>query len=185
MLSYSLGERDILNPAHDVFLQGSKCFMSFKEITYTFENLNLSGDFLYQVNGHHRDKNPNKSQWIVSPRDEVNVFVNSYNNRWFDDHDNDITFGLKVTNNKLEVLGTTVKKKNSKVAKFSLYSNIWHGYPADVIRRISWRKRIYPRQEYCVNGVILDTYQKSNVVISFKEEVLNELQNIYRRRLLG
>jgi len=136
--------------------------MSFKEITYTFENLNLSGDFLYQVNGHHRDKNPNKSQWIVSPRDEVNVFVNSYNNRWFDDHDNDITFGLKVTNNKLEVLGTTVKKKNSKVAKFSLYSNIWHGYPADLLEKKDipstrilreWRNSGYISKKQCSNIV--------------------------------
>lgn len=97
---------------------------------FSFSELNLLGDFTYQINEQHRDKNPNKSQWIVSPKEEVEIFVDSYRNSWFDnDH---ISFGIKLNNSNLIVLGKTKNNLDSKVAKFSMNSKLWHGYPADL-----------------------------------------------------
>lgn len=81
---------------------------------------------LYYIHSHHRDGNPNKSQWAISHGQEVTVFegapiqvVPGDGERW----------GLYLSGTGAMVLGTN----DEWLARFLSPSgppNEWHGFPA-------------------------------------------------------
>jgi len=79
----------------------------------------------------------NKSKWIVSIKEEEDIFNTGYSENWF--FNNDI-WSLKYTNDNLCVIGEDhrpeILKKGQKyaelvVAKFIVDQGCWHGYPVN------------------------------------------------------
>ena len=89
----------------------------------------------YEPNLLHRNHNPNKSQWIISKKDEHGLFKQTYSSNWIYNDNNKLTgFGIKKNNNRTVLLGYSAViygRKELKIAKFIENQNIWHGYPAD------------------------------------------------------
>lgn len=85
----------------------------------------------YQCHPHHRNNNPNKSQWTIIESDEVDCFHKTWSSQWID---NDSGWGLHLVNNAPRYLGTArVSMTLLFVAKFvrdPVHAQ-WHGYPAD------------------------------------------------------
>ncbi len=90
------------------------------------------GRVRYQFNQQHRDSNPNKSQWEINQRDELNAFLRAANSNW---RVGDNAWGLHIMIDTPHYLGRVPGNRRSFIAKFVIDSNhnAWHGYPADHI----------------------------------------------------
>lgn len=89
----------------------------------------------YQIHKQHRDRTPDKSQWIISCEDEVSVFAKTIGEGEI--VDGQYMWGLFIPIVKPEVLGITDKKLPSKIAKFDngIHNGFWHGYPAEYLKK--------------------------------------------------
>ncbi len=87
---------------------------------------------IYQINPHHRDRTPNKSQWSISSRKEVEVFGWSIENNSIA---NDYYWGVMNDGAVCYPLGVTPHNLYSKIARFenSAKPRVWHGYPVDYV----------------------------------------------------
>jgi hypothetical protein len=85
----------------------------------------------YVVNVQHRNSNPNKSQWVITPDQERAVFLRAHESGWLLPT---VGWGLHVLEGAATYLGlSTDRERQLVVAKFvGGQSPIdWHGYPAD------------------------------------------------------
>lgn len=87
---------------------------------------------VYQINPHHRNGNPNKSQWTVNNREEVEIFgwsicINSISDNHY--------WGVWLERDMCRPLGVTPHRLNSKIARFDFTEQpmVWHGYPVDYV----------------------------------------------------
>lgn len=87
---------------------------------------------VYQINPHHRNGTPNKSQWTISNGKEVEVFGWSLENNSMAD---DCYWGVLNEGVVCLPLGVTTHGLNSKIARFvcSAKPKVWHGYPVDYV----------------------------------------------------
>ncbi len=89
---------------------------------------------VYHCHPHHRNNNPNKSQWIINPTQEFDCFDLSYRKSWLK---NDNAWGLHYSGQSIDYLGLGEDRNvNLFLAKFikDQNQNYWHGYPADYQR---------------------------------------------------
>lgn len=89
----------------------------------------------YIISSQHRKiGNPNKSIWTITFKDEIECFILSNTSHWTEGN---IGWGLKLIGKIIQTLGLSSEKTELKLAKFIDASNndIWHGYPADYIRK--------------------------------------------------
>lgn len=100
-------------------------------VTYTSEDCS-SKQKVYQINPAHRNGNPQKSQWTIGNREELEVFAWSLEN-W--SYDGRYYWGVFLNNGTNAVLGLTAGGFDSKIARFVVNGQpqIWHGYPVDYI----------------------------------------------------
>jgi len=106
------------------------------------------------VSQHRSGGYRGKSRWSVSKREEVDCFIQSLNKKWLD-----VGAGWGVIlddTNKMKVLGINHINEDSKIAKFidGNNSKLWHGYPADLKRKV---KDIPPIS-------ILNKWRKENII---------------------
>lgn len=87
----------------------------------------------YYYKSDHRDKSPQKSQWIIKPEKEKSCFIESHKQKWIDEGK---SWGLNLNNQKVKSLGINHDSEYLNVAVFvdSFKKNVWHGYPADFKR---------------------------------------------------
>lgn len=87
---------------------------------------------LYQINPHHRDGSPQKSQWTINNREEVEVFGWSMSINSISD---DYYWGVFWDGVLCNTLGVTPHRLNSKIARFECTAQprVWHGYPVDYV----------------------------------------------------
>lgn len=87
---------------------------------------------VYQINPHHRNGNPNKSQWTIGNHEEVEVFGWSVENESKTD---EYYWGVLMDGAVCLPLGITPHRLSSKVARFecSAQPRVWHGYPVDYV----------------------------------------------------
>ena len=88
------------------------------------------------VSQHRTSGYRNKSRWVVSKQEEVDCFRQSLQKEWLCVGTG---WGVIIDNsNKLKILGINHFNEDSKIAKFidGNKSNLWHGYPADVKRKV-------------------------------------------------
>lgn len=80
---------------------------------------------------YHRDKNPKKSQWIVSVDQEVDCFAQTKSENWIS---KDRGWGIIIQNKRLGKIGISVLGEDLSIARFECKNNNdeWHGYPADL-----------------------------------------------------
>lgn len=92
----------------------------------------LITDGVYYVHHpHHRNQNPNKSQWIISQIEERTVFHDAYNKHWIR---GDEAWGLHAPGGVVGYVGVAQDRVTHLIiAKFVADNgqNEWHGYPAD------------------------------------------------------
>ena len=89
----------------------------------------------YIISSQHRRKgNPNKCIWTINHDEEVACFTETMISGWKSGTE---AWGLRVVNNILQVIGINNDTKELKLAKFvdGSETNVWHGYPADYMRR--------------------------------------------------
>jgi hypothetical protein len=107
----------------------------------------------YTCNPKHRDRSPGESQWTISEHDEISCFTLSHGNGWIDERAG-TGFGLHTPDKRPLQLGVVEDHCSpSYVAKFVGDTTLWHGYPADHMRKtqdippgrvlIDWRDRGY------------------------------------------
>lgn len=86
----------------------------------------------YTINpSHRRSGNPNKSQWTITPEEEIYCFKLAVSNDWLE---NKIGWGIKQDQiGNLEQIGVSPLNEPLKIAKFrdDSQTNEWHGHPAD------------------------------------------------------
>jgi len=83
----------------------------------------------YLCHPHHRNGNPNKSQWDLSEQRELDLFGLAFENQWLLDS---VGWGVAKMNNTLEYLGVSTDRLTRLfIAKFVATGTNWHGYPAD------------------------------------------------------
>ena len=90
----------------------------------------IAGSTKYGCHPHHRNGNPNKSQWTITEHDEVASFKLAHTNGWCS---STTGWGLHVSQKRAEYLGTSEGGVRILfIAKFvAADSDSWHGYPAD------------------------------------------------------
>lgn len=99
--------------------------------------INIDTTSKYVIVSQHRMHGySDKSRWLASMKEEVDCFIQSLNKKWLH-----VGAGWGVIlddANKLKVLGVNYVNENSKIAKFvdGNNSNLWHGYPADLKRKV-------------------------------------------------
>lgn len=89
----------------------------------------------YIISSQHRAiGNPNKTVWTIDFDDEVECFKYSKTSDWIDDK---YGWGIKVVNSNLQHVGHNFENETLKLAKFvdGNQNDIWHGYPADYLRK--------------------------------------------------
>lgn len=89
----------------------------------------------YIISSQHRKTgNVNKSLWSISNEEEVLCFVETIKQKWIDGAN---AWGVKVVNNALQKVGANNDGQTLKIARFvdSYSADVWHGYPADYIRK--------------------------------------------------
>ncbi len=95
---------------------------------------NTGQSITYCHHPHHRNNNPNKSQWTINTNQEASCFKSSYTNNWYV---NSNAWGLHYLGEGISYLGVG-EDRNKKLflAKFKKEpnKNFWHGYPADYQR---------------------------------------------------
>lgn len=85
----------------------------------------------YLCHPHHRQSNRKKSQWSITPPEEVACFKRTWEENWFAD---DTGWGLHVVNAVTAYLGIARDGVTELIiAKFVCgnQQSEWHGYPAD------------------------------------------------------
>lgn len=85
----------------------------------------------YLIHPHHRNRNPEKSQWTVTHQEELQSFTRALAAEWTVDS---FGWGVHVVNGVASYLGIAVDKTTSLIiAKFIKdgVMNQWHGYPAN------------------------------------------------------
>lgn len=105
----------------------------------------------YYISSAHRNiVTADKSRWIISMSQEVDCFVEGQTLNWVESN---LSWGIMFNGSGLDVLGTDHQDHPLKIAKFidSSNNNIWHGYPADYVRKqqdrsgmailVQWRSR--------------------------------------------
>lgn len=94
---------------------------------------NANGNYIISSQ-HRRSGNPNKSIWTISFDDEVECFIQTMKGNWKSGTE---AWGIKVLDNVLQIIGLNNKKQELKLAKFvdGANTNVWHGYPADHVRK--------------------------------------------------
>jgi len=109
--------------------------------TDTFYIQNNKSDLYYASLAYHRNntRKSEKSQWRISIKEEFQVFNDCFINfSWFDNH---IGWGIyldpETKSNMLQIGISTIKNP----LHFIKYvdggkDNMWHGYPADYLRKI-------------------------------------------------
>ena len=87
-------------------------------------------EMIYLMNAIHRNRTPNKSQWTITPEEELRTFRICEANRWYSGN---VGWGLHLNGNRPLWLGLTRDHKQPTfIAKFvGDASGTWHGYPAD------------------------------------------------------
>jgi len=92
-----------------------------------------SGNYIISSQ-HRRTGNPNKSVWTITYDEEIECFIQSMNGKWKLDTQ---AWGLKVVNNVIQIIGLSPDNQELKLAKFVDGNNInvWHGYPADYMKK--------------------------------------------------
>jgi len=97
----------------------------------TVQTYNIEPGVSYQCHPHHRNNNPRKSQWSITPPEEVACFKQTWDEDWFAD---DIGWGLHIVNTVINYLGVASDRTTELIlAKFVCNNprSEWHGYPAD------------------------------------------------------
>jgi len=102
---------------------------------------------------HRRVGNPNKSIWTISFEDEVTCFVHTITNKWKIGPD---AWGIKVIGDILQVVGLNNDKQELKIARFvdGTNTDIWHGYPADYMRKSKDRPSTAVLKSWVKSGFI-------------------------------
>ena len=93
-------------------------------------------DTTYTIHPHHRDKNPSKSQWSISPDNEIATFTNAKLSCWLI---NDSGWGVFPVSGTPTYLGVSKDQTTQLIiAKFVFNesNNNWHGYPANHIENV-------------------------------------------------
>ncbi len=89
----------------------------------------------YIISSQHRRRgNPNKSVWTISYDEEVDCFIETMTREW---QIGTVAWGIKVVEDILQVVGVNNIRQELKLAKFvdGADTNVWHGYPADYMRK--------------------------------------------------
>jgi hypothetical protein len=89
----------------------------------------------YIISSQHRRRgNPNKSVWTISYEEEVDCFIETMTREW---QIGTVAWGIKVVEDILQVVGVNSIRQELKLAKFvdGADTNVWHGYPADYMRK--------------------------------------------------
>jgi hypothetical protein len=119
------------------------------------ENILEGLDCKYFFASQHRNHaNAEKSQWQISMPEEIECFIEAKSEGWAG---NQCGWGLKLdADQNLEVLGTNTHHEHLKIAKFidSSKNSIWHGYPADYIRKSQDRPNVEVLRSWKDKGVI-------------------------------
>lgn len=95
----------------------------------------IPGGPMYGVHPDHRNGTPHKSQWTITPPDEVASFERSFKSNWLDGM---AAWGLHLKDGVADYLGVAQDHHTPVfVAKFVTADDksLWHGYPADHTRR--------------------------------------------------
>lgn len=92
----------------------------------------------YIISSYHRNRGRRKSDkciWIITRDEEVQCFITSVNSNW---GGSSVYWGLKLIGNNPQTIGENYYREQLKIAKFinGNGGNVWHGYPADYLRRI-------------------------------------------------
>jgi hypothetical protein len=125
--------------------------------TYTLDTqipLSPIIDRIYYISSAHRNLvTADKSKWTISVNKEVECFIEGQTSEWIEDN---FSWGLKFNGNALEEIGVNTQNQVLKIAKFidSSNNNIWHGYPADYIRKQQDRPSI----------AILSKWRERNII---------------------
>lgn len=96
----------------------------------------ITEDISYIYHEHHRNNNPNKSQWVITIDQETDCFISSHQIKDKFTVHSGICWGLYLEEDECQYLGKAARhstEPNSQlfIAKFIDNSNEWHGYPAD------------------------------------------------------
>ncbi len=84
---------------------------------------------IYLHHPDHRNGNPQKSQWTILERQELDVFTVAMQSNWLF---NNKGWGLYKVEGALRYLGINRQRDEDVfVARFVGQANNWHGYPAD------------------------------------------------------
>ena len=108
----------------------------------------------YFISSQHRKKgNPNKSVWTITFNEEVSCFIQALTGNWKTEKE---AWGIKAINNILQVIGLSADEKELKFAKFvnGANTNVWHGYPADYLRKAQDRPATQVLKVWVENGYL-------------------------------
>jgi len=108
----------------------------------------------YIISSQHRATgNPNKTVWTVNFDDEVNCFTQSKTFEWIE---NNYGWGLKVIDSVLQYIGHNFENETLKIAKFvdGSANDVWHGYPADYLRRSQDRPPTFVLKNWVEQGYL-------------------------------
>ncbi|RNI31956.1 hypothetical protein EFA69_05465 [Rufibacter immobilis] len=89
----------------------------------------------YIISSQHRATgNPKKTVWTIDFNEEVECFKQSKISEWIQDN---YSWGVKAIDSVLQYIGHNFENETLKLAKFvdGNENDIWHGYPADYLRR--------------------------------------------------
>jgi hypothetical protein len=87
-------------------------------------------NYRYFVHPHHRNGNNNKSQWLCSIKEEIELFELGAENKWKDSEN--VMFSIFSYQKYIGI--SWDKKTRLFFSKFiSADNKQWHGYPADYI----------------------------------------------------
>lgn len=102
---------------------------------------------------HRRSGNPNKCIWTITYEEEVNCFIQALNGDWRTGAE---AWGVKVIGDILQVIGLNNDNQELKLAKFvdGSKSNVWHGYPADYMKKAQDRPATNILKVWVDNGYL-------------------------------
>jgi len=108
----------------------------------------------YVISSQHRATgNPNKTVWTLDYNAEVDCFKLSKTSEWIQDN---YGWGIKVINSVIQYLGHNFENERLKLAKFvdGNQNDIWHGYPADYLRRSQDRPPTFVLKNWVEEGYL-------------------------------
>lgn len=105
----------------------------------------------YRPNPKHRNQTPGKSQWTISPEEEVQTFRYACQDNWILEI---YGWGLHLTDGAIAYLGVGRERQAVFIAKFDgCTDNEWHGYPCD-----------YRQDNQCPPGAILRRWLSADLI---------------------